>query len=89
MPTEIQNIKKFKVLEMVQEEFFSTGGFSICDSCCKKMDKGYFIAVLNMSYCTEHYLNWFKKAKRFPEDEYFENLMYSRMINFLKNRNPV
>lgn len=84
MPKEIQNIKKFKVLEMDQQEFFSIGGLSLCDSCCKKMKKGYFIAVLNMSYCTEHYLEWFRTAERFPEDISFEEFIHSRMFNFFK-----
>lgn len=86
MAKEIKNIKNFKILEMDSKEFFSTGGFSICDSCCKPMEKGFFIAVLNMSYCTEHYLEWFKNAERFEEDISFENFTFSRMKNFLDKK---
>lgn len=85
MAKEIQNIKKFKILEMTSKEFYSTGGFSICDSCSKKMDKGYFIPVLNMSYCTEHYLKWFKDAFRYPEDIPFEEYKFTQMKTFLNN----
>lgn len=85
MAKEIQNIKNFKILEMSSIEFISTGGFSICDNCCAKMDKGYFIPVLNMSYCTDHYLDWFKDAIRFPEDIPFEEYKFTQMKNFLDN----
>lgn len=86
MATEIQNIKQFKILEMNSAEFFSTGGFSICDSCSVLMKKGYFIPVLNMSYCTEHYLEWFKDAVRYPEDIPFEEYKFTQMKTFLDNQ---
>lgn len=86
MPKEIINIKNFKILELTSEEFYSTGGFSICDSCCLQMKTGYYISVLNLSYCTDHYLKWFKEATRYPEDINFEEYNFSQIKTFLETK---
>lgn len=54
----VENKKGFKVLELSMIEFQSIGGLSICDSCNKAMFKGYWVAVLNYSYCQEDYFKW-------------------------------
>lgn len=85
MAKEIQNIKSFKILEMNSKEFFSTGGLSICDSCCTPMEKGYYIAVLNSAYCEKHYLQWYENAINYPEDRSFESMVFERMKTHLLN----
>lgn len=82
----IANSKKFKVLELSSQELLSTGGFSICDSCNTLMEKGYFIAVLNMTYCEKDYNLWLEKAINYPEDQSFEHFTFERMRNFIINR---
>ncbi|MFK7102280.1 hypothetical protein V3471_15020 [Flavobacterium oreochromis] len=78
-----KNEKNFKIIKMNYEEFFSTGGFSICDSCTKPMVEGYFIAVLNHSYCEYHFNNWINSAVNYPEDRDFEEFTFNRMKYFL------
>lgn len=86
MAIEIKNQLHFKVLEMSSNELLSTGGLSICDNCCVPMQKGYYIAVLNMTYCKEHYFNWLKNAINYPEDRNYESFVYNRMIDFINSK---
>lgn len=82
----IANSKNFKILELSSYELISTGGLSICDCCNTFMVKGYFVAVLNMTYCEEHYNLWLKEAVNYTEDKSFENFTFERMKNFITNK---
>lgn len=84
MPKIIANDKGFKVLELNSREFLATGGFSICDGCCKVMFKGYFIAVLNRSYCEDDFKDWLANAIRYNEDIPYENQKFNQMKTFLE-----
>ena len=75
----ITNNKEFKIIELSQEELFSIGGLALCDGCNSKLTKGFYIAVLNSTYCESDYLNWSKNAVRYDEDISYENAKFSRM----------
>ena len=80
----VANDKGFKVLELNSREFLATGGLSICDGCCKPMFKGYFISVLNMSYCEEDFNKWLANAIRYDEDIPYEDQKFNQMKTFLE-----
>ncbi|MDE3744065.1 hypothetical protein [Maribacter polysaccharolyticus] len=75
----IDNPKGFKVIELDRDEFFSIGGMSLCDGCNQKMKKGFFIAVLNRSYCEEDYHSWSERAVRYQEDIDYELTKFNQM----------
>lgn len=82
----IDNSKNFKILELSSHELISTGGFSICDCCNTFMEKGYFVAVLHMTYCEKDYHLWLEKAVNYTEDQPFENFSFKRMKDFITKK---
>lgn len=83
MASIVENKKGFKILKLNYKEFLSTGGLSICDGCNKIMFEGYYIAVLNYSYCKEDYEEWIKSAIKYDEDLSYEESKFNSMYNFL------
>ena len=79
----VENYKLFKILLLTRSQLISTGGYAICDNCCKPMQQGYYIAVLNMTYCQMHYEKWIETAINHPEDNEYENFAYNRMYEFI------
>jgi len=75
----VPNEKGFKVIELSMTELVSIGGLSICDSSNRAMAKGYYIAVLNHTYCEEEYFKWLKRAVRYDEDISYELTSFNRM----------
>ncbi len=76
----LPNAKGFKIIELTKEELFSIGGgLSICDICCAKMDKGFYIPVLNSTYCQKDYERWNESAIRYAEDIPYELLKFKQM----------
>jgi hypothetical protein len=49
-------------------------GLSICDNCCKAMDHGYLIPVLNSCYCKDCFEQWKNNTMFYEEDIDYENL---------------
>ena len=84
MANVIPNDKGFKVLELSMEEFQSIGGLSMCDGCNQAMFKGYYISVLNYSYCEEDYKNWEARSIKYDEDIPYELSNFNRMKQLLK-----
>ena len=83
----ILNKKGFKIIEMSIMEFQSIGGLSICDRCNSMMRKGFFIAVLNSSYCEDDFNRWLKSAIRYDEDIPYELSKFKEMKNMLNITN--
>ena len=87
--TIIESEKLFKILKLTRKELFSIGGYSICDQCCKPITEGYYISVLNQTYCKEHYDQWIKDAVNYPEDHEYENFTFKRMIQLINNNSNI
>lgn len=51
------------------------GGLGVCDFCNTKTKDGYYMPVLNHYYCNPCFNAWKLRAKRYPEDSWFENEM--------------
>lgn len=78
----VHNDKGFKIVQLSRQEFMELGGMSICDGCCKPMETGYYIAVLNYAYCETDYNNWLQRATRYEEDIPFEEKKFNQIKDF-------
>lgn len=78
----VTNAKGFKVIKLDYNEFLSTGGLSICDGCSRLMSEGYYIPVLNSSYCEKDYKEWLERAIRYDEDLSYEEMKFKEMKRF-------
>lgn len=68
---------KFLLIECTAGELMNAVGsdICICDWCGKPFlpsDKGVYIAFLNHWYCWNCFLDWYARAKWYPEDEDYE-----------------
>lgn len=83
-------MKKFKLengltyYEVDIIELFSIGGAGICDHCGQMHSKGYLIPVLNHWICKSCFDEWKKDAKRYPEDDIYEQ----RSIEYYESKIP-
>lgn len=69
----VENIKRFKVIEISERECKEKiGGLGICDGCNKDFQTAFYVAVLNYSYCQGCYDSWMTKAINYPEDRKYE-----------------
>lgn len=74
-----ENEKGFSVIRTeTLSEALRLGGIAICDWCNKSSYTGYYVAVLNHWYCDECFNDWYKRAKRYPEDIRIEERNYQR-----------
>lgn len=78
------NEKGFKVIEVTLNDCLCLGGWGFCDRCTDKIGKGYYVAVLNWVMCESCFKEWYETAKRYPEDEDFENKVFLKMKRILK-----
>lgn len=76
----IKNEKKFKILEISQEEMFSIGGYGICDSCNKSSHNGFLICVLHWWICEKCYKEWYVRAINYVDDQKFEQKIFDDYI---------
>lgn len=76
MAKKVENEKGFLVLEISRSEMIGKlgryGSIGICDSCGMPANKGYYIAVLNQWFCEDCFKEWYERATRYKEDEFYE-----------------
>lgn len=77
MAKKVENSKEFLVIEASAAEMrAAVGSPGICDDCCRKSPKGYYVAVLNRWFCPECYREWLGRAKYYPQDTEIERKNY-------------
>ena len=69
-----ENKKGFKIIQVSRIEMVDKcDSFGICDSCNETAETGFYIAVMNQWFCPKCYQNWYRRARRYPEDVAIEN----------------
>ena len=72
----VKNDQGFKVIAMISEEAIQKCNFGeVCDHCLEPYFGKkclYYVAVLNMLFCTPCYINWIEKNERYAEDVPYE-----------------
>lgn len=79
----IENKKGFKVIKVTLNDCLNWGGLGICDWCNECIGEyGYYVAVLNSVMCEKCYLEWYERAKNYPEDKRIEdgNFAYMKLV---------
>lgn len=83
-------MKKFKLengltyYEVDIIDLIRIGGAGICDHCGEMHSRGYLIPVLNHWICKSCFDEWKKDAKRYPEDDIYEQ----RCIEYYESKIP-
>lgn len=92
----VKNDKGFKVISMSVTEAkiigFGIDDFGktviVCDKCGYSIDNSlYYVATLHYALCPKCYHEWYEHAKRFDEDESYENKHFEEVLNALKADN--
>lgn len=79
----VENDKGFKVIALSVEDAFKLGWGNVCMN-CNNLIKGemYYIAVLNDVMDLECYNKWYKRAKLYADDKYYED----KNFNYYKEK---